>query len=397
MFLYFDRKGILKEIINDGALRQGNYGVNKLYVYCERTDITRLGVGYLLPSGLVVGPMNYDETETMEIPFDKKRDLRFFRYHEDYTFFVVDLEADENDHSPLDECGLVHCSIEAMLADTNIIQFGDVNFNVEENAVLNQHYVAQQEYMSLADYQYLKHLITLSDFENYVPLYNIVASAWDTEPTQNSIKPCTSGGIYNYLEHNYYDNRDTAALFVQKMYSDNGIIHEIKYLPGSITLTYTNENTDEVTSLEINGQGINVGSGRFVIDDNGIHVSENITIDGQTVAVKRDIKTYYQHHIVLRDETILLTINFLSQDRTAFDKRAFENIIGRMAERDGTVVLNAHGYDKIHGYDIYQIRIDDHNTCDLLVYDDTIQRPDFVAYDYTQFWQTCSISDYVVY
>ena len=78
MYLYFDRLGVLKEIINDEALRQGNYNVNKLYIYCERNDIVRLDVSYLLPNSLVVGPTSFNETETAEIPYDKKRDLYYF-------------------------------------------------------------------------------------------------------------------------------------------------------------------------------------------------------------------------------------------------------------------------------------------------------------------------------
>ena len=158
MYLYFDRLGVLKEIINDEALRQGNYNVNKLYIYCERNDIVRLDVSYLLPNSLVVGPTSFNKTETAEIPYDKKRDLYYFEYHKEYTFIVVDLEADINGNGPLDQAGLVHCSISAVLP-RGILTLGAVNFMVELDSAYNQHYVAQQEYMSLSDYRYLEHLV----------------------------------------------------------------------------------------------------------------------------------------------------------------------------------------------------------------------------------------------
>lgn len=159
MYLYYDRTGKLKEIINDDALRQGNYDINKVYLYIDREDISSIDVSYLLPSGLIVGPANYSTTETTTIPYDAKRDLFFFKYYTSYTFIVIDLEEDTNGNGPLDEAGLVHTSLEAQLTGGSQLSLGDLNFNVEENAVLNQNYVASQEYLSLSNYLFLRSLL----------------------------------------------------------------------------------------------------------------------------------------------------------------------------------------------------------------------------------------------
>lgn len=159
MILYFDKTGKLKEVINDEALRQGNYGVNKMYVYIDREDVESIDVAYLLPDGLVVGPGNYEDTEEMEIPFDPKRDLYWFKYHKTYKFIVVDLETDINGNGPLDQTGVVHCNMSMNLTGGQVYALGEVNFNVELNSTLNQNQVATQEYMSLSNYLFLRSLI----------------------------------------------------------------------------------------------------------------------------------------------------------------------------------------------------------------------------------------------
>lgn len=166
MYLYFDKNGVLKEIINDESLRQGNYGVNTLYVYIEsEMGADSVDVKYLLPESqsILVDPTNYEISETArQIPFDPKRDLRFFKYYKDYHFFEIPLapvgdDEDQGD-SPLDETGVVHCSL-YFIANGAQLKAGEVNFMVEEDPVYNQHFVASEEYMSLANYQYLRYLI----------------------------------------------------------------------------------------------------------------------------------------------------------------------------------------------------------------------------------------------
>lgn len=188
MYLYFDKTGTLKEIINDEALRQGNSGVNKIYLYVEDQTYTSVDVTYLLKSNLIVGPENYNTFATgnaKQIPFNPKRDLKYFQYYKDYNFLVIDLEADVNGNSPLDEAGVVHCNMTIMPLG---LVLGEVNFYVEVNATLDQHYVASQEYLSLADYTFLRKFI--NDFTTTAP--TITKTTQTLSPGSNADVQVTS-------------------------------------------------------------------------------------------------------------------------------------------------------------------------------------------------------------
>lgn len=188
MYLYFDKKGVLKEIVNDEALRQGNYGINKIYAYIEDRVYDSVDVYYTLPSGLVVGPGNFDTFETAQIPFDQKRDLRFFKYFKDYEFVVIDLEADINGNGPLDQAGVVHCDLMALLDGGSMLTLGEVNFKVEENTTLNQKYVASEQYMSLSDYLFLRKYV--DGHIGHIPLVN--ATTETLSPGSEAVVTVTS-------------------------------------------------------------------------------------------------------------------------------------------------------------------------------------------------------------
>lgn len=378
MYLYFDRLGVLKEIINDEALRQGNYNVNKLYIYCERNDIVRLNVSYLLPSSLVVGPTSFNETETTEIPYDKKRDLYYFEYHKEYTFIVVDLEADINGNGPLDQAGLVHCSISAVLT-SGILTLGAVNFMVELDSVYNQYYVAQQEYMSLSDYRYLEYLVKLSNFENYQPLYSITPTAWDTEPIQASTKPVTSGGIYNFIVLNYLDERDSRATFVPFSSANKNAEHDFTLDDSYLSLSYTNLSTSKTATIKLSGSGVDITGGY-------------LKFNGNTVAMTNQILHYYQHNIVIRTEASVFSTSIVTNRLEPYEDTEFLDLIVDMATNDGgSKILTGNGYLQ-GGYRAFSMTVTSNNTATALCeYNDAIN-----SIDVTSFWTTHSFVDSVV-
>lgn len=236
MYLYFDRVGKLKEIINDEALRQGNYNVNKMYVYVDRNDVSSIDVSYLLPSGLIVGPENITKKTTAEIPFDRKRDLLYFKYYKEYTFVEIDLsKQDLNDHTALEEAGLVHCSLIAILNNSSQLALGDVNFNVEVDEVLNQHYVASQEYLSLSDYQFLrslidKQIIDATDFTATTQLETLI----DRMDGQMSALVRFPESISNYAETKYY------GLCLVNLYNTSDTYYNVSIDNGNIKYYATN-------------------------------------------------------------------------------------------------------------------------------------------------------------
>lgn len=164
MYLYFDKTGVLREIINDEALRQGNYGVNTIYVYVDDKNYDSIDASFLLPSGAVVGPYHCDSFVEAMVPYNAKRDLRFFRYGKNYRFCRIPLDNAPNAqdtpelHNPLEEAGAVHASL-AMIIDGYQDVLGEVNFYVETSAALNQPQVAPEQYLSLANYEFLRKLV----------------------------------------------------------------------------------------------------------------------------------------------------------------------------------------------------------------------------------------------
>lgn len=97
MYLYFDNAGNLKEIINDIPARVGASNVNTIYAYWEGLDptYTTFFVKYVLENGTELNPplpeeayiiADTDNHIEMQIPFDKKRDLYFFKYGKPYYF-----------------------------------------------------------------------------------------------------------------------------------------------------------------------------------------------------------------------------------------------------------------------------------------------------------------------
>ena len=107
MYLYFDRQGNLNEQINDEAIRQGNQNINKLYIFWEDAENRNtLGVwyrfvssasdGFSIPKDVQTPIKMSNTTVTQTIPYDPKRDLKYFKYSQPYKFYVVDFENDED-------------------------------------------------------------------------------------------------------------------------------------------------------------------------------------------------------------------------------------------------------------------------------------------------------------
>lgn len=104
MYLYYDSNYTLKEIINDKAIIADSVNANKIYVMFE-TD--QLESGYDLSyiryrSGgnnysmfytedLVTDPFAATPADNCYVPFNKNRDLKFFKYGKPYRFRVFNI------------------------------------------------------------------------------------------------------------------------------------------------------------------------------------------------------------------------------------------------------------------------------------------------------------------
>ena len=87
MYVYFDNLGNLKEIVNDKVFRVGNSNYNEIYVYIDKQNydnVSGITTTYYLPDGdksVEAYTINIVETQ---LPYSKKRDLKFFEYFKTY-------------------------------------------------------------------------------------------------------------------------------------------------------------------------------------------------------------------------------------------------------------------------------------------------------------------------
>ena len=185
MYLYFDYKGTLLEIINDEALRQYNKGVNMVNIYIESAPdsvtgivpddgkipsyITGIQYWFQLANGDKLNDKVYDTSSKIKktIPFDRNRDLRHFRYGKSYEFFSFqvpsgDYKKEKNDNvidfvgegDVFKSSGLVLMTVQARTAGTNAdgtpkdgaLSLERVAFTVEDAVILPDDIVNTSEF-----------------------------------------------------------------------------------------------------------------------------------------------------------------------------------------------------------------------------------------------------------
>lgn len=155
MYIYLDKQGVVKEIINDEALRQSASNVNEIYVYydgLQEADIGSVLATYGLPDGTITDEMQVaTQTQESEIPYNAERDLKYFQYYKAYPFYhfaIADLA--------LSQEGVVRLMIRLAQKDSEYIKVaGLICFDVEGELVKEDHgiSVAQYNYLVKAWYE----------------------------------------------------------------------------------------------------------------------------------------------------------------------------------------------------------------------------------------------------
>jgi len=175
MYLYFNDRGELKEIVNDKALRQGSQDYNYIYVFVEGVNLHTKDISfrYQLESAIdenFVLPEAWLEPEdivdNIEIPYDEKRDLKYFKYYTPYTFARIPTSFDVGGvlYSVLSKAGSVYLTVYLNSDDVNAL--GLITFNVEKSANGSLE-IQSEEYISLAQFNYLKELIARKELNPY--------------------------------------------------------------------------------------------------------------------------------------------------------------------------------------------------------------------------------------
>lgn len=144
MYLYFNEKGILKEIVNDEAIRLGNNDLNHIYIYWENApEVDSMWVKFKLPSGETTNELSYSHIKVKKvIPYDKQRDLKYFKDYVSYDFFDISIPDGLNEDGEvvglnvLAEDGLVSASVRFVLTLGQAIStLGLITFNVEKSVI----------------------------------------------------------------------------------------------------------------------------------------------------------------------------------------------------------------------------------------------------------------------
>ena len=179
MYIYLDKQGIVKEIINDEALRQSSSNANEIYVYydgLQENDIGSVLATYGLPDGTITDEMQVaTRTEESEIPYNSERDLKYFQYYKAYPFYhfaIADLA--------LSQEGVVRLMIRLAQKDGEYIKVaGLICFDVEGELVKEDHGV------SLAQYNYL--VKAWVDTKECLPLDGSKAMRADLDMASHSV------------------------------------------------------------------------------------------------------------------------------------------------------------------------------------------------------------------
>lgn len=152
MYLFFDKQGKLKEVINDQPLRQASSG-DKMYIYFDGYVDENCWLKIEKSDGTFTNEYAVTQREVRQIPYDANRDLKFFKDYTPYGFFVYTLTSGD-----LDTDGLTKATVRLVGDDINAL--GLVTFHIESSVV------AADKGVSVSQYDYLIELFT--QFEDNV-------------------------------------------------------------------------------------------------------------------------------------------------------------------------------------------------------------------------------------
>lgn len=142
IFVYFDKNGVIKETINDNKTRVGNSHSDRIYFYFE-DELTFDDVFITLerPNGTLSTEISIkNNIEELTIPYDKKRDLKYFENYKNYKFYFYELTSEDTKDK-----GLCLATIRTLINDKIYAQ-GLVTFNVQNNVIKVDHNITQSQY-----------------------------------------------------------------------------------------------------------------------------------------------------------------------------------------------------------------------------------------------------------
>lgn len=231
MYLYFDNNGILKEIVDDVATRKGNNEVNKIYIYVDGITPKTEWITYQTSDGVQSNETLIETTITKTIPYDRNRDLKYFKNFQEYLFYVATIPS-----NVLAVSGLTKASVRVALIDDSLMTLGLIIFTIEDSVVLQDSFITESQY------QYLLNIIS-----NFEELNNTGVIGISTQIVNGALAPYDQGRIVLST----YNDAFTIATVVKNSTGQN--VYNVLDMTFVKQVPYNNSNPN-LEGLEINGK-----------------------------------------------------------------------------------------------------------------------------------------------
>lgn len=328
MYLYFDNNGILKEIVDDVATRKGNNEVNRLYIYVDGITPKTEWITYQTSDGVQSNETLIETTITKTIPYDRNRDLKYFKNFQEYLFYVATIPS-----NVLAVSGLTKASVRVALIDESLMTLGLIIFTIEESVVLQDSFITESQY------QYLLNIIS-----NFEELNNTGVIGISTQIVNGAVAPYDQGRI---VLSTYNDNF-TVATVVKNSTGQN--VYNVLDMTFVKQVPFDNSNPN-LEGLEINGKKYKVAyktsqlnnDAGFITNavSNLINYYNKTTIDEKLANI--DLSEYYTK--TESDGRYVLTTNF-SWNNLANKPTSLSDFINDEGFITNTVSNLANYYDK---------------------------------------------------
>ena len=328
MYLYFDSNGILKEIVDDVATRKGNNEVNRLYIYVDGITPKTEWITYQTSDGEQSNETLIETTITKTIPYDRNRDLKYFKNFQEYLFYVATIPS-----NVLAVSGLTKASVRVALQDDSLMTLGLIIFTIEESVVLQDSFITESQY------QYLLNIIS-----NFEELNNTGVIGITTQIVNGAVAPYDQGRI---VLSTYNDNF-TIATVVKNSTGQN--VYSVLDMTFVKQVPYDNSKPN-LEGLEINGKKYKVAYNTSQLNNdagfitnavsNLINYYNKTTVDEKLANI--DLSEYYTK--TESDGRYVLTTNF-SWNNLANKPTSLSDFINDEGFITNTVSNLSNYYDK---------------------------------------------------
>ncbi|HPJ86748.1 MAG TPA: hypothetical protein PLU55_01405, partial [Candidatus Pacearchaeota archaeon] len=312
MYIYFDSNGVLREIINDKAVRQGDLNANEVLVYIENVEPADIWITFRKPGGAFSTEKSFITNKiTKEIPYNKNRDMRYFKDLTEYTFYKFVI-SDE-----ITEAGTYEATIRFTYADS-LVALGKFVFNAEPSVIKQDNLITQAQYNYLIWY--------VGSWQGQIGNLASGIATLNSEITTIKSRLDTNEANITNLLSNYVKKTSlttNSSQSIKPVVNGDFITFEIRNLQSSDNLIKTdNENGIYVSANDV----ISLVSARIVSDSNlrnaikGVVYEVGTTKDWQSgTQVNSKITTHDENttaHAYLRG-----LINDISQEIARIDAR----------------------------------------------------------------------------